>query len=340
MSNVWEAMKKHEAEQAAEERAKETQAARKTEAESAPGAGGREESPFEASAAATATEAPVTEAAPGRSSEAQTPVVDTQPAAIPAESAREPAAVQTVMTRPAPPAVEAPKTLEETRVEPADYSELLMAHHDRGGPVTEEYRAVRTSLLAQNPDERFCYLITSAGAGEGKTITAANLAIVMAERIDRRTVLVDCDLRKHMLATYLSTPNEPGMVQLLRAEAALKQTIQPTAYPNLFFLPAGEAPEDEVAELIGRPELEETVAELRRQYDYVIFDTPPINVVSDAGMLGQAAGEALLVVRMHKTHRESVDKALRLLHAANVKPAGIVLTHRRFLIPNYLYRYS
>ena len=53
-----------------------------------------------------------------------------------------------------------------------------------------------------------------------------------------------------------------------------------------------------------------------------------------------ATGEALLVVRMHRTHRESVDKAIRLLHAANVKPAGIVLTHRRFIIPNYLYRYS
>ena len=139
---------------------------------------------------------------------------------------------------------------------------------------------------------------------------------------------------------YLDTTNKPGVSELLMGQATLRETIQSTAYPNLFFLPAGNCGSCEPAELIGRPELEEIVAELRRKYDYVLFDTPPINVVSDAGMLGRATGEALLVVRMHKTHRESVDKAIRLLHAANVKPAGMVLTHRRFLIPNYLYRYS
>ena len=340
MANVWEAMKKHEAEQAEKERAEEAEPVQRPEAEPDRQGPADREAQGRTRVGAATLEATAGEEAPDSAARAEAPAIDTVAGPPAAQTSPEPSAVRTAMSRPVSRAAEAATTIVREPPQDADYSELLMAHHDRGGAVTEEYRAVRTSLLAQNPDERFCYLITSANAGEGKSVTAANLALVMAERIDRRTILVDCDLRKHMLANYLNAANTPGMVELLHTEATLKQAIQPTVYPNLFFLPAGEVPEEEVAELVGRPELEEVVAELRRQYDYVIFDSPPINVVSDAGMLGQAAGEALLVVRMHKTHRESVDKALRLLHAANVKPAGIILTHRRFLIPNSLYRYS
>jgi capsular exopolysaccharide synthesis family protein len=220
------------------------------------------------------------------------------------------------------------------------YSPLLKAYHDRGGKVTEEYRALRTNLLAQCNDRKFCYLVTSSRPAEGKTVTSLNLSIVMAERVDHRTVIVDCDLRKGTAAKLLGVSNTPGVAELLRTKAALKDVIQSTALPNLFFIPAGKADPNEVGELMGRPELDELVEQLRKQFDYILFDTPPINIASDAGMLGRATGEALLVVRMNKTHRESVDRALALLHAADVKPAGIVLTYQKYHIPNYLYRYS
>ena len=219
-------------------------------------------------------------------------------------------------------------------------SELLVVYHDRGGAITEEYRSLRTNLLAQCKDDRFCYLITSADAGEGKTVTCLNLGLVMAERVECRAIVVDCDLRKGKMASLLGTRDSPGMADLLRGAATLKECIQPTCCNNLFFVPAGKASQNEVGELIGRPELDEIVSELRRQYDYVIFDTPPANIASDAGILGKTAGEALLVVRMNKTRRESVEKAIRLLHAANVKLSGIILTHRKYYIPNYLYKYS
>jgi Mrp family chromosome partitioning ATPase len=105
-------------------------------------------------------------------------------------------------------------------------------------------------------------------------------------------------------------------------------------------LPSGEARGDEVGELVTRPEMDEMTADLRRRYDYVLFDTPPMNVVAETGMIGRSVGEALLVVRMNKTRRESVEKAIRLLHSANVKLAGLVLTHRTYQIPEYLYRYT
>ncbi len=220
------------------------------------------------------------------------------------------------------------------------YSELLVAHHDRGAALTEEYRALRTSLLAQCPDEQFCYLVTSSNVGEGKTLTCVNLALVMAERTDRRTIVVDWDLRQAKMAQLLNANGDPGVTELLHGSVTLKECVQSTSHPNLFFIPAGMTKPGEVGELMGRPELHEIVSDLRRQYDYVIFDSPPINSVSDAGMLGDATGEALLVVRMYKTRRETVDKAIRLLHAANVKVVGIVLTHRKYHIPRYLYRYA
>ena len=219
-------------------------------------------------------------------------------------------------------------------------SELLTAHHDRGGAITEQFRSLRTHLIAHYADKRFTAIITSAEAGEGKTVTCLNLGIILTERTERTTLVVDCDLRKAKIASYLNIESSPGMVDLIRGTTAIDAAVQPTVYPNLFVLPAGEIERREVGELMGRPELREIVAQLRPKYDYVLFDTPPVNRAADAGMLGQAADGALLVVRMNKTHRESVDRAIRLLHAANVTVAGLVLTHQKFYIPNYLYRYS
>ena len=221
-----------------------------------------------------------------------------------------------------------------------NYAEVLTAHHDRGAAITEQFRSLRTHLIAHYANKRFTTIITSAEAGEGKTVTCLNLGIILTERTERTTLVVDCDLRKSKIASYLNIENSPGMVDLIRGRAAIDEAVQPTVYPNLFVLPAGDIERREVGELMGRPELHEIVAQLRPKYDYVLFDTPPVNRAADAGMLGQAADGALLVVRMNKTHRESVDRAIRLLHAANVTVAGLVLTHQKFYIPNYLYRYS
>ena len=221
-----------------------------------------------------------------------------------------------------------------------NYSELLTTHHDRGAAITEQFRSLRTHLIAHYGDKRFTTMITSAEAGEGKTVTCLNLAIILTERTERTTLVVDCDLRKGKIASYLNIESSPGMVDLIRGSSAIDEVVQPTAYPNLFVIPAGDIERREVGELMGRPELPEIVAQLRPKYDYVLLDTPPVNRAADAGMLGQAADGALLVVRMNKTHRESVDRAIRLLHAANVTVAGLVLTHQKFYIPNYLYRYS
>jgi len=247
--------------------------------------------------------------------------------------------------KPAPPQGPKPAKQEEGPPSPEpgsgdNYASVLVAHHDRGGRLAEQYRALRTNILAQSPNERLCTIITSAEAGEGKTVTCLNLAVVLSERQERRTIVVDCDLRKSKIPALLGIRSDIGMADLLRGTATLKDVIQPTSRRNLSIIGAGRAEQDEIAGLIGQPEVEDLVQEIRKAYDYVLIDTPPINAVSDAGMLGRVVGQAMLIVRMNKTHRDSVDRAIRLLRAANVKPSGIVLTHQKYFIPKYLYRYS
>ncbi|MBT3279582.1 MAG: polysaccharide biosynthesis tyrosine autokinase [Phycisphaerales bacterium] len=243
---------------------------------------------------------------------------------------------------PTPPKTVRPLPHRMVRVDKAKadktFSELLVSHHDRGGAIAEEYRALRTSLIAQAGGERFCYMVTSAEPGEGKTVTTINLGLVLAEWADKKTILVDFNMRNgRKMAKMLHGNIGPGMAEMLRGEATLNEVIQPTPYDNLFFISAGDVKPGEIGNLVSHGELEELVIDLRRIYDFVIFDTPAINQIADAGMLGLSAGEALLVVRMYKTRRESVETAIRLLEASNVKFGGVVLTDRKHFIPDWLY---
>ena len=183
-------------------------------------------------------------------------------------------------------------------------------------------------------------MVSSAQAGEGKTVTSLNLAIVLASRKNFKTIVVDGDLRKNRVATLLNNQGRPGLADALRGKASLKEIIHPTVYPNLSFIPAQKTSSDESAELLGRAEMEDIITSLRKNYDYVIIDSPPLNVVSDGSILAQSVREALIVVRMNRTRRESINKAVKQLTSVNVKVVGFVLTHQKYYIPNYLYRYS
>jgi len=220
------------------------------------------------------------------------------------------------------------------------YAPELCAYHEPGGTIAEDFRGLRTNLLAHYADERFCVLVTSAEKGEGKTVACLNLAVVLAERQERRTVVIDCDLRARRLARLMHIENTPGVADLLRGTGHLKDVLRKTASPNLLVIPAGVAGKGEVGELLHRPELEETINALRREFDHVLIDTPPVGVAPDAGMLGGCVSDALLVVRMYKTRHETVDSAVRLLHAAHIEPVGIVLTHHRYYIPALLYYHT
>ena len=218
------------------------------------------------------------------------------------------------------------------------YSQALLTHFDRGGKVSEDYRALRTSLLAQSQQEGFAYVVTSAQAGEGKTVTSLNLGIIMTECNDKATLIVDCNMRNNSIAKMVGIKSNPGLADMLRGGHRLDDIIQPSAYKNLSLISSGVAKHDEVAELLGKPAMEQAIAELRKRYDYIFFDTPAVNVFADAGIIGRTIGQALMVVRIDKTPRESVERCAALLRSANINPSGVILTHRKHFIPACLYR--
>lgn len=246
----------------------------------------------------------------------------------------------------------------------AGVSHSIVAWRDRGGQVAEQYRAVRTSIMAhyearktdKNDPTKFCLLVTSAERGEGKTVTCANLGVVLAEQ-SCKTIIVDCDLRTAGLARALGLQRSPGLADVICTRARKNGAAEPavmsgsrqavdwkdvalnTGIPNLTAIPAGLAQSDEISTLLGRPELHDVIRELKREYDVVLLDTPAVNVVSDVGMLRQLEGEVLLSLRMNHTRRESVERAYRLLRSVQIDIAGVVLTHQKFFIPKFLYRW-
>lgn len=223
--------------------------------------------------------------------------------------------------------------------ENCQYSSVLVAHHDRTGVITEQYRSLRTQLLAKFHDGQFCVMVTSSDSGEGKTVTCLNLAIVMAARDRYRIVVVDCDMRKKTVAHLLGMKNGPGLAERLAGKATTEQVIRPTCYPNLFVVSAGK-PDSNACELMGGQEYESFMKELKLQFDGILIDAPPVNAVADASVAGRIADEALLVIRMDHTRRESVERAIKTLRGVKIKLGGTVLTHQKYHIPNYLYRYS
>jgi len=236
----------------------------------------------------------------------------------------------------------APKRKELPVLDPTDvnYSQAVVTWHDASGRISEQYRALRIRLMAHFKDKPFAIIVTSAHRGEGKTVTCVNLAFALAAQRELRTALVDCDFRRNGVATLLHDKSPLGLADVLRGQVSLDEVIRPTPFANLSVVPAGRTARDEACELASRGELDDVVRYLRRSYECVLFDTPPTSTLCDAGAVGRVAGEAMLVVRMNRTQRESVAEAIRHFNAINVNVVGLVLTGQKFFIPKYLYRYS
>jgi len=262
-----------------------------------------------------------------------------QPAPAPAANTTAPATVGTMASVVDLKEIRAQRPVNNL-IPSSGFSPSLVAHYDRGGMVTEQYRVIRTNLMAKFPEHRFCTMITSAEPNEGKTATTLNLGLILAESQDCRTVVVDCDLRKGRVASFLGVKRGPGFVDVVRGQAKLKDVLRSTEYPGLDILTSGQIQPSEIGELLTRPEVPELLNELRQRYNFVLVDTPPVNEISDAAIVGRHVYGALLAVSMFKTHRESVRRAIRMLRAVNIEVLGMILTKQKYYIPRYLYRYS
>lgn len=206
-----------------------------------------------------------------------------------------------------------------------DVDPTVVAVRDRTSPVTEQYRAVRTWLMSRNTiGERSCLAITSSVANEGKTVTAANLAVILAEVRHLNVLVVDADLRRPRLHELFRTPEMPGLAGVLAGRAALGDVIAQTPIPNLSFLPAGNCEDLSPADLFNSKCTSLVFDEIRERYHYVIVDTPPVQRVSDIGVIGALCSGIIVVVRMHKTPSAVVRQSVRWLQANNLNVIGAI----------------
>jgi polysaccharide biosynthesis transport protein len=212
----------------------------------------------------------------------------------------------------------------------------LLPHHRPRLAVSEAYRAMRTGLLLSTADDLRVVCVTSAETGEGKTTTAANLAVVMAQ-LGRRVLLIDGDLRKPRLHEVFGVSNRFGLVNLLTGSQT-GDAYQHTDVPNLYLLTAGPLPPNP-AELLASDRMREFIAHAGSTFDFVLIDTPPALAVTDATLVGSLAQGVILCLRAGKVPREEARSCRDRLLRADVRVLGMVLNRYRARHRGYGKRY-
>jgi capsular exopolysaccharide synthesis family protein len=200
-----------------------------------------------------------------------------------------------------------------------------LSHRDMASSVYwESYRALRTSLLFSPETRPHSILVTSAVAGEGKSTTAVNLAITLAQT-GARTILLELDLRRPRLADTLGLRPDRGMSCYLSGQSQFHTEIQQTGIPDLFVVTAGPVPPNP-PELLGSSRMTRVLRLIQRHFEYVVIDGPPVTPVTDALVISSQVNGVVLVVDGH-TPREKAQNARNLLMSVEANVLGVIINN-------------
>ncbi|MEH7276263.1 CpsD/CapB family tyrosine-protein kinase [Neobacillus vireti] len=220
-----------------------------------------------------------------------------------------------------------------------DSSRKLIATLDPKSPISEQYRTIRTNIQYSSVDEELkTIMVSSSGPAEGKSTTVANLAVVFSQ-LGKKVLLVDADLRKPTVHRTFGVNNLFGFTTVLTKQATLANTVLETEEKDLFILTSGPIPPNP-AELLSSKSMEQFMEEAIEQFDYILFDTPPLLAVADPQILANKVDGSILVVYSGKTEIDQVKKAKELLANAQSKLVGVVLNHKEMKDNDYYYYYG
>jgi len=215
--------------------------------------------------------------------------------------------------------------------------------------VKEAYKMLRTNIIFTLPEEESSIiLVTSSWPLEGKTTNCTNLAVVFSQ-MGEKTLLIDADLRKPRIHKMFKLNSKTGLSNVLRNLCPVSEAIQKTPYENLDILASGHIPPNP-AELLASEEMKKLLSELKKEYKYILIDTPPVNMVSDALILGPSISGIVMVVRQDVTVHKSVTEALEKINFTGTKVLGFILndsienksgyySKRRYRSGNYYNKY-
>lgn len=215
---------------------------------------------------------------------------------------------------------------------------LISVEEDPHGRHAEAVRRLRTNLMFVDVTTgRHSFVVTSAVPGEGKTTTAVNLALAMADS-GRRTLLVDADLRNPSVAKTLGMEGSVGLTTVLLGDADVHDVIQTWGSAGMDVLPAGQIPPNP-SELLGSAPMEALLTGLVQDYDFVLIDSPPVVPVIDAVVIERLTGGLLMVVGVDRTKKKDLTAALKQLNTVGAHVSGFA---RNFVVSkgsDYRYGY-
>ena len=203
----------------------------------------------------------------------------------------------------------------------------------------EAYRVLRTNILFARKDESLTTIVlVSAGAGEGKSTTALNLATVFAQA-GKRILIVDSDLRRPTLHKLLHVANDVGLTNYLLKQNTLEEVIQTTGVPMLNFMASGKLPSSSMS-ILNSVQMKDMIAELKHRYDFVFFDSPPILGVSDASVLASEVDMVIQVIQYRRYPQPMNLRAKQVIEKVGGTFLGIVLNNINMSQDESYYYYS
>jgi exopolysaccharide transport family protein len=237
-----------------------------------------------------------------------------------------------------------------------DMNQELVTHHDPKSTASESYRGIRTNILfSSTASESYrgirtnilfsaaesapqVILITSAGPREGKTITALNLGITMAQA-GSKVILLDCDMRRPKVHKAFSLAKDRGISNLLVGGKAQDGTLRHTPIPNLDVIPCGPIPPNP-SEMLGSKRMSDLLHRLRKEYAHILIDSPPSTAVTDSAVLSKSVDGVVLVIRAGDTAREMVKNGIGQFEAVGAHILGAILNGVDIGRDKYYYYYQ
>jgi polysaccharide biosynthesis transport protein len=227
-----------------------------------------------------------------------------------------------------------------SRIPGNERADKLVTIYQPRSPIAEAYRMLRTSLQFTSIDNPLrTVVITSAAPAEGKSLTAANTAVVIAQG-GKRVLLVDADLRRPSLHNLFQTNNDAGVTTaLLQDDIVLTSILKSTEVPNLYLMTTGPLPPDP-SELLGSKRMAHLIEALLQEVDFIIFDSPPIVAVTDASVLATQVDGTLIVIDAAHTRRGAAQRGKEILDTVGAKVLGAVFNRSSAPHRSYAYYYA
>ncbi|GAB6168215.1 CpsD/CapB family tyrosine-protein kinase [Clostridium carnis] len=215
---------------------------------------------------------------------------------------------------------------------------MIIVEKEPKSVVSERFKTLRTNLQYSSLDKEYkIIVITSSNPGEGKTTISANLALSLAEG-EKKVALIDCDLRKPSVHRVFKISNRTGLSDVLIGQENFS-TASKVYKENMTILTAGNIPPNP-AEVLASEKMAKLLVWLKTEFDYVILDTPPIQVVTDSQILSTKADGTILVVRAEKTKKDELKNSIGLLKKVNANIIGTVLNGEENSKDDIYYHYG